>query len=137
MIALFLDTAVWAYALGDEHPQREPCRTLLSAAQHGDVELHASVELVQELVFHRMRRTDRGAAVAEGRAVARGCTLHPFDQKVLAKALDLTATTRIGGRDAIHAATALLTGFDAVVSPDRDFAVVEGLRRLDPAEALG
>ena len=53
------------------------------------------------------------------------------------KALDLTATTRIGGRDAVHAATALLAGFDAVVSPDRDFAVVEGLRRLDPAEALG
>ena len=137
MIALFLDTAVWAYAIGDDHPQRDACRALLSAAQRGDVELHASVELIQELVFHRMRRTDRATAVAEGRAVAAACTLHPFGADVLVKALDLTATTRIGGRDAVHAATALLAGFDAVVSPDRDFAVVEGLRRLDPAEALG
>ncbi|MBN9376660.1 MAG: type II toxin-antitoxin system VapC family toxin [Cellulomonas sp.] len=137
MTSLFLDTAVWVYAIGDEYPQRGACRELIAAAQHGDVELHASVELVQELVFHRMRRTDRVDAVAEGRAVARACTLHPFDAEVLAKALDLTATTSIGGRDAVHAATALLAGFDAVVSPDRDFGVVAGLRRVDPADALG
>ena len=137
MTALFLDSAVWAYALGEEHPRREACRALLLAAQQGRFELHASVELVQEVVFHRLRRTDRTTAVAEGRAIELSCTLHPFDATVLDKSLDLTATTTIGGRDSVHAATALLHGFDAIVSPDRDFAGVPGLRRLDPADALG
>ncbi|HEY0118207.1 MAG TPA: type II toxin-antitoxin system VapC family toxin [Cellulomonas sp.] len=136
MTALFLDSAVWAFALGDEHPRRDACRAVLLAAQRGEVELHASVELVQEVVFHRLRRTGRANAVAEGRAIERSCALHPFDAGVLGKALELTATTTLRGRDAVHAATALLNGFDAIVSPDRDFADVPDLRRLDPADAL-
>jgi uncharacterized protein len=134
--ALFLDSAVWAYALGGEHPRRDACRALLLTAQRGQIELHASVELVQEVVFHRLRRTDRASAVAEGRAIERACALHPFDAAVLDKALELTATTAIRGRDAVHAATALLNGFHAIVSPDRDFAGVPGLRHLDPADAV-
>lgn len=35
-----------------------------AAAATRDVELHASVELTQELVFHRTRRTSRQDAVA-------------------------------------------------------------------------
>ena len=135
MIALFLDTAVWAYAIGDDHPQRDACRALLSAAQRGDVELHASVELIQELVFHRMRRSDRASAVRQGRDVAALCVLHPFDEAVLGRALDLLAGTALGGREAVHAASALAAGFSAIVSPDWDFDVVPGLSRVDPARA--
>lgn len=132
----FVDASVFVYMLGETHPQKAPCRELTAAAQRGDVELHASVEMVQELVFHRLRRVGRAGAVAEGRATVELCVLHPFDVDVLDKALDLTATTSIGGRDAVHAATALLWGFDAIVSPDRDFDAISGLRRLDPADAL-
>lgn len=133
----FVDVGVFVYLLGPEHPQQAPCLALLAAAGRGDLELHASVEMIQELVFHRLRRVDRTGAVAEGRAAARLCTLRPFDAAVLDKALELTATTSIGGRNAVHAATALLWGFDAIVSPDRGFDGVPGLRRLDPADALG
>jgi hypothetical protein len=84
---------------------------------------------------HVRSRTE--AQSRRARAVARACALHPQDGEILARALDLAATTPIGGRDAVYAATALLAGFDAVVSPDRDFGVVAGLRRVDPADALG
>lgn len=134
--ALFVDTGVLAHALGGEHPQRTGCQALLAAARRGDVDLHASVEMVQELAFHRLRRTDRSTAVTQARAAAELCILHPFDAEVLDRALELTATTRLGGRDAVHAATALLAGFSAIVSPDRDFDEVAGLRRIDPADAL-
>ena len=56
---------------------------------------------------------------------------------VLTKALELTGADAVGGRDAVHAATALLWGFDVIVSPDRDFEGIPGLRRLEPADALG
>ncbi len=125
-----------ADALGDDHPHREACRAIVRAAQRGEAELHGSVDLVQELVFHRLRRIERAGAVEEGRFAARLCVLLAFDTHVLSRALDLTASTRVAGRGAVHAATALLNGFDAIVSPDRDFEAVPGLRRIDPADAL-
>lgn len=132
--ALFLDTAVLAYATGDEHPLRAACRDLLDQASRGEIDLHISVEALQELLFHRLRRGGRAEAIAVVRAVWAGCHSHPFDDDVATLMLDLTARTHLGGRDAVHAATALSRGFGAIVSPDRDFDGVAGLARLDPAE---
>lgn len=130
---LFVDTAVLALAVGSEHPLRATCRSLVEAAANGSVELHASAELVQEFCFHRLRRSSRADAVAQARDVAALCVLHPVDADVVDGMLGLVETTRLGGRDAVHAATALLHGFDAIVSPDQDFDGVPGLRRLDPS----
>lgn len=136
MTRVFLDTAVLAYALGGEHPQRSACRALVQAAGDGRLVAHVSVEAVQELAFHRMRRTTRGEAVDQARAVLDLCQVHPVDESVVRYALDLVAATALRGRDAVHAATALLAGFDAIVTPDADFDAVPGLRRVDPADAL-
>ena len=80
-----MDTSVFAYALGGEHPQREPCRAFLRESQ--GLELHASVEMVQELTFHRLRKTDAVTAVEQGRLAGRTCVLHAFDERVLDAAL--------------------------------------------------
>ena len=53
---------------------------------------------------------------------------------VLLRARRLIDATQVRGRDAIHAATALGAGFDTIVTTDRDFGSIPGLRRLDPAE---
>jgi len=62
------------------------------------------------------------------------CVLHTFDDEVLTRALDLAGNSELGGRDAVHAATALTAGFEEIVSADRDFDAVPGLRRIAPAE---
>ena len=63
--------------------------------------------------------------------------VHDFDARVLQRALELVGThERIGGRDAVHAATALVAGIAAIISPDRAFDRVPGLRRIDPADAV-
>lgn len=132
-----VDTAVFAYALGGEHPLREPCQAVVAAAGAGLLELHASVEMVQELVFHRMRRADRNAAVRQARDTAILCVLHDFDRAVLDRALHLIETSeQIGWRDAVHAATALQNGLSTIISPDPAFDQVDGLTRLSPAAAL-
>jgi len=136
MKRLFLDTTVLVLALGGEHEQREPCRAVLAAGQSGVVELHVSVEAVQELLHHRLRRTDRATAVSQARRFLAGLRLHPFDTTVLSRALDLAAHSDVRGRDALHAATALEHGFVEIVSTDRDFDGVPRLRRVDPAAAL-
>jgi predicted nucleic acid-binding protein len=135
--AFLVDTAVFAYALGGDHPMKRACGRAIAAAGDGHIELHASTELIQELVFHRMRKTDRPTAVRQARDVATVCVLHDFDEAVLYRALELIAMSEsMGGRDAVHAATALHHGLPLILSPDRDFDAVVGLRRIDPADAL-
>lgn len=131
---LLVDTSIFAYALGGEHPAREPCREFLASAAREGVELHASVEMIQELVVHRMRRVGRETAVEQARMAADGVVLHPFDEQTLGRALTLIATSSIGGRDAVHVATAQLAGITTIVSPDSDYDAVIG--RLDPTHDL-
>ena len=133
MTEYLVDTAVFAYALGGPHPQRADCRALVHLAAAGEVRLHASVELVQELLHHRMRSTDRATAVQQARDVAELCTVHPFGHEVLRRALHLLSTTTLRGRDAVHAATGVEHGLATIISPDSDFDGVPGLARIEPA----
>ncbi len=129
--AVLVDTSVFAYALGGDHPLREPCRAFLRDARTTGLELHASVEMVQELTFHRMRKTDSATAVDQGRLAGRSCVLHAFDERVLDAALGMIRDGTVRGRDAVHAATATLAGIGTIVSTDPAFDAV--LQRLDPA----
>lgn len=134
MTKLFVDTTVLTFATGGPHPLRSPCRNLLDRVATGDIEMHASVEAVQELLFHRLRRSDRGDAVAEAHAMSSSLRLHAFDASVLDRAIELVANTAVRGRDAVHAATALEAGFDTIVSADTDFDEIPRLTRVDPAD---
>ena len=135
--AYLVDTAVFAYALGGSHPMKQACVRVVAGAGAGDIELHASVEMIQELVFHRMRKTDRHTAVRQARDAATVCVLHDFDEAVLYRALELIATSdSLGGRDAVHAATALYHGLPLILSPDHAFDRIVGLSRIDPPSAM-
>lgn len=131
---VFVDANVFAYAFGEESAYRGPCLALVEHASAGVLRFHASVEAVQEVLHHRMRRTTREAALRETAAMTATCVLHDFDRAVLDKGIELVSTAPIRGRDAVHAATALLAGFDEIVTTDATFANVPGLRRVDPAD---
>jgi hypothetical protein len=131
-----LDTAVFLYAVGEDHPYRQPCRRLVDLLAAGTLRGEASVELVQEYVHVRARRTNRGTAAAEGQDVAALCLLHGVTRSNLLMALSLfRRIPTLDMRDALHAATALQRGIPTIVSPDRAFDRVEGLERLDPTRA--
>lgn len=130
----FVDTSIFAYALGDRHEQRPPSRRVIEQAAAGHIVLHASVELVQELLHHRMRRGDRNSALRQARPAADLCILYPFDHTVLSRAIDLVAASPLRGRDAVHAATALEHGIPKLLSSDTDFDVVPGLGRVPPED---
>lgn len=134
MTSYFVDTSVLAYALGDRHPQRAASRHVVERATSGEILLHASVEMVQELLHHRLRRTDRTAALRQARAAADLCILHAFDEAVLSRALELVASSPTRGRDAVHAATALLHDVPTMLSSDTDFDTVPGLTRVSPID---
>lgn len=132
---IVLDTTVLVYAVGDEHPLKEPSRGLVEAIADDRVEATTTVEVIQEFVHVRARRRDRHDAADRGRELLRllGPLIAPGDAE-LALALRLfEENDGLGMFDAVLAATAMLSGADALVSADRAFATVSGLTHLDPA----
>lgn len=136
MTTYLVDTNVFLYARGREHPYRSACRSVLRAAQLRRIALEASVELVQEFAHVLLRRgAERPAALREADEVAAQCRLHDFDVGVLGDAVRLLRHhDGLGCRDAIHAATALRAGLVQVVTADRALAGVGGLERVDPLD---
>lgn len=131
--AVLVDSAVALYAMGDPGPQREACQRYLDGLWIGKGRAYASVEMIQEAVHHRLRRSgDRAAAVADVRELIPSFILLNFDREVLDLSLELIERTGIRGRDAVHAATALAYGIEKIASPDPAFDAVPGIHRIDP-----
>lgn len=131
--AVLIDSSILIYALGGPDPRRDPCRRYLRSVTAGRGLAYASVEMLQETVHHRIRRTgDPQIAAAEIREVAPMLIVLDFDREILERAIDLIERTPVRGRDAVHAATALAYGISAIASSDPAFDAIPGLRRIDP-----
>jgi predicted nucleic acid-binding protein len=133
---IILDTTVLAYAVGDAHPLREPCRRLLAAHANGTIEATTTVEVLQEFAHVRARRRTREDAVNLTRLYV--VALNP----IVTTAADLDAGlslfgqhAELGAFDAVLAAVALARGAEALVSADRAFASVPELAWIDPSTA--
>ncbi len=135
---IVVDTTVLVYAVGTEHPLRESCRRLLSAIASREIEATTTVEVIQEFAHVRARR--RGRADASTVATAYVDLFQPLAEvaaDVLRGGLGIFADTEaVGAFDAVLAAIAQSTpAVDALVSADRGFAEVPGLRHVFPDEA--
>lgn len=132
--AVLLDSTVIVHALSDVEPLRSKCRRFLLVVNERPSRAYASVEMVQEVVFHRLRRTqDRRRAAQEGIEAAAIATTLPFDREVLELSLELiNRHPTVRGRDAVHVATAFAYGITKIASSDRGFDGIPGIERIDP-----
>lgn len=132
---IVVDTTVLVYAVGDDHPLRQPCRRLIELVRDGVVEATTTVEVIQELVHVRARRRPRADAAQVGLDFS--TLLSPLlrpEAAHLELGLDLFRQKKqLGAFDAVLAATAMAVSASALVSADRSFASVPGLHHLDPA----
>ena len=130
------DTSIFVYALGAEHPYREPCREIVRKAAAGDLQGEASADLLQELTHQRARRTgDRLGAAQAARNVAALAWWHPVEPNDVQRGIDLFEMHKeLNARDAVFAALAINRGIDAILATDRAFDEIDGLERIDPAD---
>jgi predicted nucleic acid-binding protein len=130
------DTSIFIYALGAEHPYKEPCREIVRKAAVGDLQGEASGDLLQELLHQRFRRTgDRRGAAEAARNAAKLAWWHPVEPNDVQRGIDLfEAHPDLNARDAVFAALAINRGIDAILTTDRAFDGVDGLERIDPAD---
>ena len=134
---VFLDTNVFLYAAGADHPQKVPCVELVRAVSEGRLKANTSVEVVQEILYVYLRRGLRDEAVRLAGHVA---TLFPAllpvtrDDMLAALAL-VDRYPDLPARDLVHTDCMLQNGMDTIVSVDRHFDQVAELTRLTPSAA--
>ena len=134
-MTVFIDTSVFMYAGGGDHPLREPCREVLRQVAAGRLSATTSVEVVQEILHRFARgRRDAGPRMAADVLGLFGQVL-PVDTAVVR---DVVARYRgaptLSARDAVHVATCLANGIDRIVSADRGFDAVDEVVRLAPSD---
>lgn len=137
-MTVLVDTSVIMYAAGGPHRHREDCRSVLSQVADGLLDATTSVEVVQE-ILHRFSRGDRemGARMAQGVLDLFGALL-PVDQAVIADTVTrFRREEGLSARDALHAATCAVHGFEGIVSVDTDFDGVPDVVRIAPAALAG
>jgi uncharacterized protein len=133
---IVLDTTVLVYAKGESHPLRDPCRELLSLIGEGWIEATTTAEVIQEFVHVRARRRGRTDAVSLGGDYAELLApLVSIGDDVLRLGLRLFERVKqLHAFDAVLAAAATSAGASALVSADRAFARVPGIRHVAPDE---
>lgn len=133
---IVLDTTVLVYAVGEKHPLRQPCRSILDAVASGRLTATTTAEVVQEFAHVRARRRGRTDAIRLAAAMTDLLApLLPLQEVALRDGLALFASsTRLGAFDCVLAAAARTSGADALVSADLAFADVPELRHVLPTD---
>jgi predicted nucleic acid-binding protein len=132
---IVLDTTVLVYAVGDAHGLRTPARQILEAVEGGTAQATTTVEAIHEFAHVRARRRGRADAAALARAYTTlfSPLLQPSESHLVAGLRLFERDDELGAFDAVLAASALAVKADALVSADRSFASVRGLRWVDLA----
>jgi hypothetical protein len=131
---IVLDTTVLVYAVGADHPLREPCQGLIRAIADGTILATTTVEVIQEFAHVRARRRDRKDAAGLARDYIE--LLSPLlivEETDLREGLRLYEEgTGFGAFGAILAAASHAAGADALVSADTGFAGIAAIHHVVP-----
>jgi uncharacterized protein len=131
---IVLDTTVLAYAVGTEHPLRDPSRRMVAAIRDGSITATTTVDVIQEFAHGYARRRPRATAVQHAlRYVTLLAPLLAASDRDLVAGLRLYREhERLDGFDAVLAATAIAHRAEALVSADRAFASIRQLAHVVP-----
>lgn len=131
---IFVDANIPMYAMGAPHPHKEPCIRWFLGVSQGRHEAVTDAEVLQEILY----RYWRIAALSYGVSI-----LDQF-MTVVPTAFSVTRTDveratallqeipLVEPRDALHAAVMLNRDIKTILSYDRHFDRVKGLRRIEP-----
>ena len=131
---IVFDTTVLVYAVGADHPLREPCQQLIRAVADGTILATTTTEVIQDFAHVRARRRDRKDAAELARDYIE--LLSPL---LIVEATDLREGLRLfqegtgfGSFDAVLAAAARAAGADALVSADTGFSSIGAIHHVIP-----
>lgn len=124
------------YAAGGSHPYRAACVWIMTEITEGRLDVVIDAETVQEILYRygAIRRWDVGAALARSLLTLVAVVL-PVDRGIVQRATELFARhgpEGIGARDLLHVAVMERYGIEQILSVDRHFDKIKGVKRTDP-----
>lgn len=132
-----LDTTILAYAVGSDHPLRSPCRAIVDAIGDGQIRATTTAEVIQDFLHVHARRGRRLDASTMARDYVQLLSpLQPVEVEDLEVASRLFQRhPSLGAFDATLAAVTMRLVGAVLLSADRGFGGIQGLRHVDPADA--
>jgi len=132
----FVDTNIFIYSVGRDHPYREPCARIVTAAAGGTLYAVTSTEVIQEIAHRFTGVGERQGGVAVAReAIASMRVILPVHRSSVADMLELIGKhPQLSARDALHIAVARQAGIETIVTADRHFQDIPGMVVLHPVD---
>lgn len=132
----FLDTNIFMYAAGQDHPLKASCVAVLRRVAAEELDAVTSVEVLQEIVYRSgaIGELQHGLLLAHLAVDQVGGTVLPVTLSDMQRAFGLIEQygAAIAVRDAVHAATMLNNGLAQILSADAHFDRIAGITRTDP-----
>ena len=132
----FVDTNVPTYAEGADSMYKEPCLAVLALAARRPGTCLTSAMVLQELLHVRLRRA--GIAAARVILLDFDNALNGMVEAVLRedvwRSAHLDLPAGLSGADRVHVAVMQRLGISDIITTDRAFDGIPGIRRLDPLE---
>lgn len=133
-MTFLVDTNVILYALVEATPAfAASCRRLLDAVVDGRAPGVTSAAVLEEVLHVSATIPDERFRATAGIAYAMFTPLLPVTDDIIRRALDVDHPG-LGANDRVHVATCRANDIPAIVSADRAFDGVPGLRRIDPLD---
>lgn len=131
---VFLDANIIMYAIGKDHPFKNPCRAYLEKIKSGELTVVTNTEVMQEILHRYFSIGMPEIAQVALSAVKTFCNkIYPIGLPDVDKAhLLLKEFSSINARDAIHAATMLNNDVEKILSTDAHFDVIRKIKRIKP-----
>ena len=132
----FLDANILMYAIGKEHPYKQPCIAVLKQIEAEAIHVVTSVEVLQEILHRYYSLRSPEVATTAFTNMKRLCerVFPVFEADVDRAHRMLQDLPHLNVRDAIHAATILNNHLRSIISTDKHFDEIKGIRRIDPAK---
>jgi len=134
-VSFFVDANVFVYGAAPSE-YRAPCLEVLAAIAWGESEGRTSTAVLEEVWHIELSgRAGRLDGLTE-RAYTLMAPLLAVTDDAFRLALSLEAAG-LGANDRLHVATCRIHGIEAVLTADREFEGLHGVRRVDPLDDRG
>lgn len=135
MPTYFIDTNIFIYAKGKDHPLKPACVAMIQRIGKNEITAIVNTEVMQEILYRYQSINNLPAGISLAKEAIQTCSLIlPVTATDLSLALDiLEGHPQIQTRDAFHAATMINNGIKEILSTDHHFDIIPEIKRIAPA----
>ena len=130
----YLDSNIFISPLTYPNSKGTACKNILSVILHGKTKACTSFLTWDEIVFITRKFLGKEISSTEGEKFLKFPNLYflKVDEEVILMAQQLIMKYDLKPRDAIHAASAIASGCNEIISDDSDFDKIKEIKRLSP-----